>query len=95
MSIQSENRREAYYEVQQDAPTRRWYIVNILRLHPNGMTAEDILQVLLDDGIIAAIDPNYVRPRLTELCAEGLIEAAGKAKSHRTGKRVTVWRLCK
>lgn len=95
MSIQSENRREAYYEVQQDAPTRRWYIVNILRLHPNGMTAEDILQVLQDDGVIPAIDPNYVRPRLTELCAEGLIEAAGKAKSHRTGKRVTVWRLCK
>lgn len=95
MSIQAENRREAYYEVQQDAPTRRWYIVNILRLHPSGMTAEDILQELLTDGIIAAIDPNYVRPRLTELCAEGIIEAAGKAKSPRTGKSVTVWRLCK
>lgn len=95
MSVQSENRREAYYEVQQDAPTRRWYIVNILRLHRNGLTAEEILQVLLDDGIIAAIDPNYVRPRLTELCAEGIIEAAGKAKSPRTGKSVTVWRLCK
>ena len=95
MSIQEENRREAYYEAQQDAPTRRWYIVNILRLHPNGMTAEDILQVLRDDGVIPVIDPNFVRPRLTELCAEGIVEAAGKAKSHRTGKSVTVWRLCK
>lgn len=95
MSIQEENRREAYYEALQDAPTRRWYIVNILRLHPNGMTAEDILQVLRDDGVIPVIDPNFVRPRLTELCAEGIVEAAGKAKSHRTGKSVTVWRLCK
>ena len=95
MSIQSENRREAYYEVQQDAPTRRWYIVNILRLHPFGMTAEEIIEELVTDGIIAAYDPNYVRPRLTELCADGIIEAAGKAKSPRTGKSVTVWRLCK
>lgn len=95
MSIQSENRREAYYEVQQDAPTRRWYIVNILRLHPNGMTADEILQVLLEDGIIPIIDPNYVRPRLTELCSDGIVKAVGKAKSHRTGKSVTVWRLCK
>lgn len=95
MGIQAENRREAYYEVQQDAPTRRWYIVNILRLRPNGMTAEDILETLLQDGIITAIDPNYVRPRLTELCRDGIIEAAGKAKSHRTNKNVTVWRLKK
>lgn len=93
MSIQAENRREAYHEVQQDAPTRRRYIVNILRQHPNGMTAEDILQVLLEDGIIPAIDPNYARPRLTELCAAGIIEAVGKTKSRRTNKSVTIWRI--
>ena len=93
MSIQEENRRDAYYDVQQDAPTRRWYIANILRLHPGGMTAEEILQVLLDDGIIATIDPNYARPRLTELCDAGIIEAVGKKKSPRTGKSVTVWEL--
>ena len=93
MSIQEENRRAAYYDVQHDAPNRRWFIVNILRLHPDGMTAEEILQELMDDGIIAAIDPNYARPRLTELCAEGIIEAAGKKKSPHSGKNVTVWKL--
>lgn len=95
MSIQAENRREAYYDVQPKTPTRHWHIVQVMKMHPDGVTAEDILQELLDDGIIETIDPNYVRPRLTELCTDGIIEAAGKAKSPRTGKSVTVWRLCK
>ena len=93
MSIQAENRRAAYYDVKPEAPTRCWYIVNILKQHPEGMSAEDILGVLEADGIIAGYDPNFARPRLTELCAAGIIEAAGKKKSPHTGKSVTVWRL--
>ena len=95
MSIQAENRRAAYYDVKPDAPTRRWYIVNILKQHPEGMAAEDILSVLEADGIITGYDPNFVRPRLTELYDEGIIEAAGKKKSPHTGKSVTVWKLKK
>ena len=93
MSIQAENRRAAYYDVQPDAPNRRWYIVNILKQHPEGMSAEDILAVLETDGIITGYDPNFARPRLTELSAAGIIEAVGKKKSPHTGKSVTVWKL--
>lgn len=93
MSIQTENRRAAYYDVKPDAPTRRWYIVNILKQHPEGMAAEDILGVLEADGIIVGYDPNFVRPRLTELYDDGIIEATGKKKSPHTGKSVTVWKL--
>lgn len=95
MSVQAENRRAAYYDVKPDAPNRRWYIVNILKQHPDGMTAEDILGVLEADGIITGYDPNFARPRLTELCDAGIIEAAGKKKSPHTGKSVTVWKLKK
>lgn len=93
MSIQAENRRAAYYDVKPDAPNRRWYIVNILKQHPLGLTAEDILDILEADGIISWPDPNFARPRLTELCDAGIIEAAGKKKSPHTGKTVTVWKL--
>ena len=93
MSIQSENRRAAYYDVKPDIPTRRWYIAQVIRSHPDGITAEEILEELLADGIISQYDPNFCRPRLTELTKEGVIEAAEKRKSLRTGKSVTVWKL--
>jgi predicted ArsR family transcriptional regulator len=95
VSITEENRREAYYEVQQDAPTRRWHIVQVLRFHPDGMTAEDIGAELVTDGIIREYTDNSIRPRLTELAQTGIVEAAGKAKSSRTGRKVTVWKLAK
>ena len=93
MSIQAENLKEAYYETRHKAPARRWHIVQALRNHPEGMMAEQILEQLMQDGIVGSFDPNFCRPRLTELCDSGIVEAAGKRKSLHTGKNVTVWRL--
>ena len=92
MNIRAENRRQAYYEIQKDAPTRRWHVVQILRHHPEGMTAEEIVQELVADGIIKYFDMNYVRPRLTELARDGIVKACGKAISRRSGRSVTVWK---
>lgn len=79
MKIAEECRREAYYEIQDDAPTRRKVIYQKLRTG-GPMTAESLMAAM------GFMDPNQVRPRLTELRDAGLIREAGKAKN-RNGKK--------
>lgn len=72
MSIPEEIRREAYYESREDAPTRRKIIYQELR-ESGPMTAETLMAVM------GYMNPNSVRPRLTELKEQGLVRAVGKA----------------
>lgn len=83
MSIPEEIRREAYYESREDAPTRRKIIYQELR-ESGPMTAETLMAVM------GYMNPNSVRPRLTELKEQGLVRAVGKAHN-RAGKNVTLW----
>ena len=83
MSIPEETRREAYYESLEDAPTRRKVIYQKLR-ESGPMTAETLMAVM------GYMNPNSVRPRLTELKEQGLVRAVGKAHN-RAGKNVTLW----
>lgn len=84
MSITEETRRESYYETEQTAPTRRKIIYGCLKQH-GPQTADELMERL------GYTDPNNVRPRLTELKQAGLIEAAGRRTSNRTGKGAAVW----
>lgn len=93
MSIQTENRREAYYNIRPEIPNRKWYVVQAMKGHPNGITSEDVLTELISAGVVHGYDLNYVRPRITTLFEEGIVEAIGKTKSPRSGRSVTVWRL--
>lgn len=93
MDERKENRRAAYYDVLPYAPNRRWHIVRVLRHHPEGMTAEDITMEMIADGIIPRYSENAVRPRLTELSHDGVVVAIGHARSERSRKNVTVWKL--
>lgn len=86
MSITEETRREAYYEAQEKAPTRRRIIYGCLKQH-GPQTADELMERLGFD------DPNNVRPRLTELKQAGLIEATGRRTSRRTGKSGAVWQV--
>ena len=86
MSITEETRREAYYEAEQLAPTRRRIIYGALKKY-GPQTADELMERLGYD------DPNCVRPRLTELKKEGLIEALGRRTSKRTGKSGAVWQV--
>lgn len=83
MSIPSETRREAYEESRREAPTRRQEIYRRLR-ESGPMTADTLMAAM------GYINPNSVRPRLSELAEWGMIRAIGKAKN-RYGRSVTLW----
>ena len=83
MGITEETRREAYYESRESAPTRRKQIYQKLR-ECGSMTADTLMAAM------GYMDPNNVRPRLTELKQAGLVRVIGKARN-RHGKSVAVW----
>lgn len=86
MSVTQETRRESYYESRVAAPTMRRIIYGALK--KNGASTSDELMEML-----GLSDPNSVRPRLTELRQDGLIEATGKKPSKRTGRSLAVYEV--
>lgn len=85
-SVTEETRREAYYSSKSLAITRRKIIYSALRKY--GPLAVDELMDKLGYN-----DPNQVRPRLTELKKDGLVETCGKRTSKRTGRTTAVWQV--
>ncbi len=96
LSITIKNRREAYDEIKPKRENRKAMILEVLENgDPNGMTAEEVAQQLLRDGKITHIDPNFTRPRLTELKEEGKVEVVGKRRSLITARNTAVWKVVK
>ena len=92
MSITEETRREAYYESADNAKLRKVMIYQLLRATGvHGMTAEEITENLVSAGKLKYFDMNMVRPRLTELKADGLVKTVGKRESPLSGKQTAVW----
>lgn len=90
------NRREAYDEIKPKRENRKEMILEVLKNgNPGGMTAEEVTQQLLQDGKITHIDPNFTRPRLTELKEEGKVEVVGKRRSLITTRNTAVWKVVK
>ena len=90
------NRREAYNEIKPKRESRKDMILEVLKNgDPGGMTAEEIAQQLLHDGKISHIDPNFTRPRLTELKEDGGVEVVGKRRSQITTRNTAVWKVVK
>lgn len=83
MGITQETRRAAYEESREVAETRRKQIYKKLR-SGGPMTADTLMAAM------GYMDPNNVRPRLTELKRDGLVRVIGKARNRR-GKLVAVW----
>lgn len=90
MSITSETRREAHESI--DKERRRVAILRALRAY-GAMTAEEITERLFVAGDIPAFDHNAVRPRLTELKADGILEVVGKRESRRSGRNTAIWSI--
>lgn len=96
MSITLKNRREAYENVKPKRDNRKALILEVLKNgDPGGMTAEEVAQQLLKDGKIPYIDPNFTRPRLTELKEDGKVEVVGKRRSFTTARNTAVWKVVK
>lgn len=67
------------------AGTMRARVLDWLRQHPDGMTADELAHAL-------NISPFTVRPRLSELRRNHLIEDTGERRTHDSGMTATVWR---
>lgn len=95
MNIELKNRREAYERVKPKRPNRKDMILDVLTAgDPGGMTADEIGEQLVKDGKIFENNPNFTRPRLTELKDEGKVEVVGKRASN-SGCSTAVWKVIK
>ena len=93
MSITIKNRREAYEKIKPQRDNRKSVIMDALQSgNPDGMTAEEIANDLVENGKIDHFDMNFVRPRLTELKAVNKVKVVGRRPSVLTGRNTAVWK---
>ncbi len=64
---------------------RRQIALGFLRSHQNGLTSDEVAD-LMSENILA------IRPRVSELRAQGKIESTGKRRKSVNGNGATVWR---
>lgn len=98
MSITRETRRESYEAL--DAATIYRHIIDILggiladgESETEGMTAREVAEEMHARGVIPYPVRQATAPRLTELAAEGVVEAVDKKLDEQTGRKVAVYRL--
>lgn len=59
---------------------------------PGGMTADEIGEKLVSEGKIPTNSPNFTRPRLTEMKAEGKVVIVGR-RLGKSGCNTAVWKV--
>lgn len=93
MSIALRNRREAYDQIEPRRPNRKAMILDVLTSgDPGGMTADEIGEKLVSEGKIPTNSPNFTRPRLTEMKAEGKVVIVGR-RLGKSGCNTAVWKV--
>lgn len=93
MSIALRNRREAYDQIEPKRPNRKAMILDVLTSgDPGGMTADEIGEKLVSEGKIPTNSPNFTRPRLTEMKAEGKVVIVGR-RPGKSGCNTAVWKV--
>lgn len=93
MGIELRDRREAYNKIKPKAPNRKSMILEVLTSgDPGGMTADEIGEQLVADGKIPVNSPNFTRPRLTEMKAEGTVVIVGR-RPGKSGCNTAVWKV--
>lgn len=93
MSIALRNRREAYDQIKPKRPNRKAMILDVLTSgDPGGMTADEIGEKLVESGKIPDNNPNFVRPRLTEMKDEGKVVIVGR-RPGKSGYNTAVWKV--
>lgn len=91
MSITAETRRESYENL--DNATIKKHIKRILA--DKELTAREIAKIMYNQHLIPHPVRQAVAPRLTELEAEGIVEAIDKAYDSETKRNVAVYQLVK
>lgn len=79
-----------------DRKKRYNQILEILEgCYPLPLTARNIAKTMFNLGYTPIFDPNFARPRITELMYKGMIEQVGTTRDVHTGKTVTLFKLWK
>jgi predicted ArsR family transcriptional regulator len=65
---------------------RRRRALNLFKNHPNGLTSDEVANIL-GENILA------IRPRVSELRAQGKIESTGTRRKSVNGNGATVWKI--
>jgi predicted ArsR family transcriptional regulator len=89
-NITRETRKESHIKTDKKSMQRREIILSILG--NKEMTAHQIIEGLLAGNHIFYYDPNFARPRLTELLKDGKIETVRKERCRKTGRTVAVYK---
>lgn len=89
MSITQATRREAHEFIARKRDDRCEQILEVLG--DRQLTVSEIVQELLDKGVIKYYDRNFVAPRLTEMREAGLVKVVGKRPCIMSGKNIAVW----
>lgn len=88
--IASSNRKEAWDKIHNKENDRRRVVLEVLS--DKEMTVSEMVQALIEDGILKYPDRNYVAPRVNELKEMGVLVSAGKRASLYSGRMETVWK---
>ena len=88
MSIALRNRREAYDQIEPRRPNRKAMILDVL----TSGDPDEIGEKLVSEGKIPTNSPNFTRPRLTEMKAEGKVVIVGR-RLGKSGCNTAVWKV--
>ena len=93
VGIALKDRLEAYDQIEPKRPNRKAMILDVLTSgDPGGMTADEIGEKLVSEGKIPTNSPNFTRPRLTEMKAEGKVVIVGR-RPGKSGCNTAVWKV--
>jgi len=94
MSITKETQLESFDQISLVADIRKRVIVDVL-IECGELTAQELATILHKRGFIPSDERNFTAPRLTELCHAGEVEPVDKKYCAKTGRKVTIWAVCK
>ena len=80
----------SYEDIKPKAEKKRQQVINLLKEHPEGLTAWDIARLLSVTGTYHRQD---YAPRITELVERGIVAETGKCIVTETGKSGEVYKL--
>lgn len=83
-TITKETRQESHLSV--DKKKRYTQFINLLKIHPEGLTVREIMQ-------LKNLERNQVAPRMTELTEQNKVEVIGKRLDKVSGKSIAVYKL--
>lgn len=89
--IPRETRRESHEEVKRKKALRYAQVMEVLGTSQK--TVDEVIDGMMERGYLRYPDRNSVAPRLTELVQKHIVRICGKAKSHKTGKTVSVYEI--